>query len=533
MLCQLGNSFTKVHDATDAEIAWLFDFLSFEDVNADRKQRMVQEKIRYACKAKGYTEEETQERIESAQVGDRIRLFKRSQRVYPTGLHPLVRKGAARMGHTITEVDARPDAPVPSLVGLDGEPLTLRPYQVETVRAALSGPQAIGQKGVEDARFAEYLLEHADPGRGMIWVPTGGGKSRMAVAMAHAVPGKWLFLVHRGHLAEDVKGRWDSTVGPIEGCEAGMIGAGEWRVGERLTCATLQTLHDSLGSQRFKDLAKEVTGVIVDEAHVAPAATFYKTIMSLDAARYRIGLSGTPLARGDRKGLVAIGAMGPVIYRVRPQELIDQGYLAPPTIRVIPCYQKTPAGLETYRECYDALIVDSAHRNAAVTRAAVLCEKPGIVFVESLRHGSLLTRFLRKQGLNVEFISGKTKKDLRIKGIKDLADGRLDLLVATRVFNEGVDIPDLRSVVMAAAGKSEIAAIQRVGRALRPAEGKESATIYEFGDKGNRFLHDHAVARFRSYRGEGYPVIVDQDVWPEKRNNDAPLHQAWLNLITK
>ena len=344
------------------------------------------------------------------------------------------------------------------------------------------------------------------------------------------MPGHTVFLVHRGHLADDVKGRWDSTVAGLEGSAAGLIGGGGWEEGQRLTCATLQTLYEARKSERFKALAARTTQVIVDEAHVAPAETFHRVIMSFGAARFRIGLSGTPLARGDRKGLVAVGALGPVVWRVYATELMEQGYLAPPTVKVIPCYQRS-ALARTYREAYTELVVRSAHRNAAVARAAILAEKPGIVFVTSLEHGRNLRKFLARQGLTVDFVSGKSSLEQRKRAIRDLTEARLDLLVATNVFNEGVDIPDLRSVVMAAGGKSEIAALQRVGRALRPAEGKTAATVYEIGDKGNKWLHEHARARFRSYTREGYAVEVDGSVWPERHSAGLALSEDWQNLF--
>jgi superfamily II DNA or RNA helicase len=78
-----------------------------------------------------------------------------------------------------------------------------------------------------------------------------------------------------------------------------------------------------------------------------------------------------------------------------------------------------------------------------------------------------------------------------------------------RVVQEGVDVPALRSVVIAAGGQSTIAAIQRVGRGLRTQAGKTSCDVWEFLDRGQRWLEAHSRARRRAYEAEGYTVLVE------------------------
>ena len=517
-----------VRNASDDERAWLHAYLSCPDVDAKHKAEYVAARVRAAYVSRGYDPDDPDDAAEIAasiarnKPDDRLRQFDRKRSVFPTGLLPLVRKAAPGKGFEVNEVDTREELPRVDLEGLDAEPMTLRPYQVDAVGSALVGPTS-------SSNVPSWTVEHADPGRGIIWVPTGGGKSRMAVAIAHATPGVWLFMVHRSHLADDVRNRWDTTAGVVEGCAAGLIGAGEWSEGRRFTCATLQTLHAHLDTARFRKLAESVTGVMVDEAHVAPAATFLEVIHRFERARFKIGMSGTPLARGDKKGQIAVGALGPVVYRVKAQHLIDRGYLTQPTIRVVPVLQDEYR--DSWPETYEDLVVSSAHRNGAVAQCAIVCEKPGMVFVESIEHGYRLLEFLRAHKLNCEFVYGDTSKHLRKRAVRELARGDLDLLIATRVFNEGVDIPCLRAVVMAAAGRSEIAALQRVGRALRVEDGKAAATIYEIGDKGNVGLNDQAKDRLRAYQREGYPIVVDRDIWPEAANPTRELHRAWEAML--
>lgn len=471
MLLSIANSWTRVVSAEAHELDWLWDYLSFDDPTKAAQLR-----------AMGLPAQDT-----------RVHLYRLRGRVFPTGLLSLVRKGCAGQGYTCQEVDTRPEAIGSNVSALSLPPLSMRDYQVEAITAALTAPQ-----------------EHGDPGRGVLWVPTGGGKGRIAVALASCTPGRWLFLVHRSHLAADVAQRWRELVGDTE---PGEIGDGCWTVGERFTVASLQTLHARRKSQAFADLVSQTTGLIVDEVHVGAAATYANTIQAFTEARHRIGLSATPMARGDNRSLVIVGALGPVVYRIKPETLFTRGVLAKPTVRVVPLHQTTRE--DTWAGAYKALVVESTRRNAAVLECVRRAEKPAMLFVTSIAHGRALVKQLEKRGTNASFVSGSAHLVTRKRAVADLTSGRLDVVVATCVFNEGVDVPCLRSVVNAAGGKSGIATIQRAGRALRAEPGKLEATIYDIGDKGCRWLATHARERVRAYQREGYPLVVDRTVCPE------------------
>jgi len=545
VLLSIGASYTRV-EASEAEADWLHSYLSVEDVDYEHKARAVAERVRQAYVARGYDLDDPEQAAMylasvQAQLPDkRLRLYNRTHGVFLTGLLALVRARAPERGFGVQEVDLRKFRPLDrgelDFAALAREPMTLREYQVDAVIAALTTPAGVVEPGCP-----EWAVSNSDAGRSIIHVPTGGGKSRMAVGIAHTVThvrqgdelvaAKWLFLVHRNHLAADVAERWDSTAGQVEGCAAGCIGAGgDWSEGERFTVATLQTLYAAMGTDRFRRLVESVHGVIVDECHVAPARTFLKVIASFNSAAYKIGLSGTPLARGDKRNLVAIGALGPVAYRIRADELIERGYLSKPTIRLIPLHQELQHG-ETITDAYDELVLHSTHRNAAIAKCALICEKPAMVFVEREIHGKQLEKFLLSQGLNVRFVYGKTPKRERQRAIQDLQAGYLDVVVASTVFNDGVDITSLRSCVMGAAGRSEIAALQRVGRSLRVEPGKSEATIYDIGDKGYFNLNDQAHDRLRAYQREGYQIVVDRDIWPEVANPRLELHKSWAAMF--
>lgn len=476
------DSWTKVVDGDAASVEWLKKFISFRDSQAERKRRIVQ----------GRRGEVWVSAVQRGRFG--------------TGLLPTVLRGAGACGVEVELHDRRTPPPPGAFPDLTGEPLTLYPDQQGALRDWWMG-------GVEQ------------PCRGIIKSPTASGKGRLAVAAAHALPGHTLFVVHRGNLVQDVRTRWDDLLAS-RGLEprAGWIGEGRWAPGERLTCATLQTLYEKLGTKEIRRLAKYTTAVVVDECHTAAARTYGRTIQFFVRAGWRLGLSATPLDRTDQKTILGLATMGPVVHRVSATKLADEGRILLPIVRIIPVLERAGEWCESYAEVYDELVVNSEHRNNAVLRVMELEREagnlPGIVFVKKLDHGRALRDAARMRGLNVDFICGKDDRGRRQRALDQLASGRLDYVVGSKVFVEGVNVPALRTGVNAAGGQSIIDALQQVGRTMRVERGKPRPHFYDFGDKGHPWLHEHARTRFKAYRREGYDREVVRDLWPARPPGD-------------
>ncbi len=500
MMLRLRNSWTDVAMGDPLELEWLRSFLSVENQGVEYKRR--------ALASRGVNRE----------IGDRVSLVRKVGRaklhgtksvssgyIFPTGLVPLVHAGLRRKGWDCQVLDMRgkPEPADPLRPVLEGAPWHMTgsyAHQSDALAAWAEGESPI--------------IPHTLPGRGIVWAPTGSGKGRLAVAVAANLPAKWVFAVHRNHLVEDIRERWQALTGE----KAGVIGHGKWSVGETLTCATIQSLYAARGTSGLTHLTATTTGLIVDECHTAAASTFAKTIQSFESAYYRIGLSGTPLDRSDQRALISIGAIGPVVYRIKAKVLQERGVLAVPTVNVIPIYQETPH--REWDKVYQDLVVDSDHRNGAVIHAMSKSMEnghlPGIVFVRRIKHGYALAKMARRKGHNVKVVEGKTPLLLRQDACDQLGSGRLDWVIATKVFTEGVNIPALHTVICAQGGKSIADTIQQIGRGMRVTKTKSSLTVWEIGDKGNDFLHRHAKVRIGACQREGYQCVVVDNFYPER-----------------
>jgi superfamily II DNA or RNA helicase len=452
MNLELHNVRAKVTLATDTELSWLNNYLTYDDKS-------------YAARKRG---------------GDgKVRLLNAFDRSFPAGFFKSVLAAAPTPGFTVTVDDQRkrPCAPDWSI-----DLSWLRPYQLDAVNKAL---------------IAE---------NGLLQMPTGSGKTGVCTTLMRLLSCKWLFVVPQADLLWQTAEQFaqQSTE------EIGTIGDGAWNE-KRVTVATFQALTAALEGRSSSDkqlaavdLLGKVEGVIADECHTVSCESILSVLGRTRNAFYRFGVSGTPLARTDRRSILTIGALGGVIHRIKPETLIQAGYLSKPTIKLAPCVQDSAA--VTWKGVYSELVVRSKQRNQSVVNMTVAAQKPAFVFVQHVKHGKLLRHMLESAGLRVDFVWGVHETWLRQKVLERLETCKLDAVVCSAVFQQAIDVPELRSVINAAAGASVIAAIQRIGRGTRVTATKNTFEVWDVADRGNRWLEKHTRARVNAYTGEGYQV---------------------------
>ena len=379
--------------------------------------------------------------------------------------------------------------------------MQLRDYQQQAVDA-LRGAFAVGKRAP------------------LLCLPTGGGKTvifsyiaQSAVARQNRV----MILVHRRELIQQTSETLESL-----GVSHGIIAAGRPMTDEPIQIASVQTLVKRLGKVR-----EEPTLIIVDEAHHAVAGSWSKIIDHFPLAKL-LGVTATPM-RLDGRGLGDF--FDQLIIGPSVKELTEKGHLAPVRCFTIPRklnrkaigisggdFKATQAAemLEHFKINGDAVIEYQRHCPG----------KPAIVFCCTIAHSEFVADLFKKAGYRAEHLSCKLDHATRKQRIKDLGNGELDILTSCNVISEGTDIPVVTAAILLRPTKSEALFLQQVGRALRPAPGKERAIIIDC--VGNVLDHGLPDAE-RNFSLEG--TQKDSDAAAPVR--ECPVCYAALPAATK
>lgn len=318
----------------------------------------------------------------------------------------------------------------------------------------------------------------------------------------------------------------------------GFVGDGRWDVEpeDTIIFGTFQTLYAALQG-RGEELLRSAGGLIMDETHGNGAKTFVQVIEQTPHARWRVGFSATPLDRTDGRNAIVIGTTGKIIYEIPVPLLIKLGVFARPrllfvthdcsadvptsekcksckgkgtewsmaALSQVPC-SKCGGTCETspsYASIEDAGIAKSATRNALIAKLALEADKPCIVFVKRTLQGKRIAKLLANaSGTAVHFIDQTATAKQRDKVLKQIRDGELEIVVASKVWAEGVDAPNIATVVNARGGKSAINVLQQLGRGSRTSKDKKTFTYIDIADTGQPALQRHARARKRLIEAE-------------------------------
>jgi len=256
-------------------------------------------------------------------------------------------------------------------------------------------------------------------------------------------------------------------------------------------------LTKSLITIPIKDLTKFQV-VLIDEAHTAAAQQTHDLILSINAP-FRFGFTGTPTGRSDNRDLVNVGLIGKIgdklIDRV---EAVEKGYLASTTVQVHRGWF-----LGNFVNIEDLLIVNNPYRNKLILQIVKENKRQSIlILVRRLEHGKILQEMIGDESF---FITGNSDIEEREDVRQDIKNGKYRVLIATKVFGAGLDIPCLELGINAQGGKGEIVTGQGAGRIVRP--WNEVAKVWiDIYDEWNSTLEDHSKNRIKIYKEQGIPV---------------------------
>ena len=273
----------------------------------------------------------------------------------------------------------------------------------------------------------------------------------------------------------------------------------------------VQSLHRA--KWRSNQLLESVGAVLLDECHHTPATT-YRDLLRKLPARYRWGLTATP-DRPDGWGCLLGMFVGQELYGMTSSDLVRKGHLLQPLI--LPVLSGVKLNLDQYsirgrlnigkittalgqNEERQEMVIELAKAGADDKRAALV-----LVPRVALAH-TLATR-LRGAGVAAAAITSRVDKRTRADRLRHLREGQLQVVIATQLADEGLDVPNLELLINASAGRAAGRAVQRVGRAMRPSPGKRQPVVVEVIDCAP--FRSQWAARQRAYLSElGIGVIA-------------------------
>ncbi|CAB50488.1 DEAD/DEAH box helicase family protein [Pyrococcus abyssi] len=379
----------------------------------------------------------------------------------------------------------------------------------------------------EGIEFEDYVLENALPSRvyddvefelrdyqeeaverwmrekrGVIVLPTGAGKTIVAMEIIKRLSLSTLVIVPTLALLEQWKERLEifGDVGEFSGRK------------KELKPITVTTYDSAYINAEF--LGDKFFLLIFDECHHLPSEA-YRNIAQMSAAPYRLGLTAFP-ERADNLHDLLPDLIGPIVYKKAPRELMGT-YLAPyELVRVkVPLSREERAeylkhykvfkrylsesglrikSLEDFQKivmrtgvdnkAFKALrALEEARKIALGSKAKIeelrkiLERHRGEKIIISTRYNELVYEISRK--FLIPAITHKTSKEERVEILRKFREGKYMAVVSSQVLDEGIDVPDASVGIIISGTGSPRELVQRLGRILRPAPGKERAILYE------------------------------------------------------
>lgn len=240
--------------------------------------------------------------------------------------------------------------------------------------------------------------------------------------------------------------------------------------------------------------------VIVDEFHHAAAQSYRRALQHLQP-RELVGLTATP---ERRDGLPILQWFDDrIAVELRLWDAIDQQFLAPfmyfgvhddVDLREIPWKRGRGydtgalSGVYTSNDAWARLVLQQLREKVDPRRMRCLG------FCVSIAHARFMASRFATHGVPSVAISGETPWPEREAALRDLRDGRISAVFTVDLFNEGVDIPAVDTVLMLRPTESATLFLQQLGRGLRRADGKAFCTVLDFvGTHRREFRFDRKL----------------------------------------
>jgi len=246
--------------------------------------------------------------------------------------------------------------------------------------------------------------------------------------------------------------------------------------------------------------------VIVDEFHHS-AASSYKALLDHLRPKHLLGLTATPERADGLDVLRWFG--GRISVELRLWDALEQGLLSPfhyfgihdgvdlRKVKWRPGHGYDSAELTNLYTANDFWV--SKVLAAVSDRVGDPLAMRALGFCVSIAHAEFMASRFARAGISARAITSSTSSSDRQRALDDLRDGNVNVLFTVDLFNEGIDLPAIDTVLMLRPTESATIFLQQLGRGLRRTEGKDVLTVLDFvGHQRKEFRFD---LRYRAMLG--------------------------------
>ena len=350
--------------------------------------------------------------------------------------------------------------------------------------------------------------------RNLVVAATGTGKTLIsAFDFARFVKekpqAKFLFVAHREEILKQARAAYrgvlrDGTFGEL------WVG-GHSPEHYRELFVSIQTLNNHL--DQLKLTADYYDYIVIDEVHHI-AATSYRTMLERFSPTILLGLTATPERHDGGDILADFG--GVIAAEIRLPEAINRRHLCP--FQYFGIDDDTDLrNIAWSRGRYDIAQLTNlyTHNQVRFNKISLSMQEiitdmdkmKALAFCVSREHALYMTKQLLLNGIKADVLTSDNSHE-RIQKQQAIRTGTINVLCVVDIFNEGVDIPEVDTLLFLRPTESLTLFLQQLGRGLRLAEGKECCTVLDF--VGNSRPEYDFANKFRALVGKSQRAISEE-----------------------
>lgn len=323
---------------------------------------------------------------------------------------------------------------------------------------------------------------------GLVVLATGLGKTWLA-AFDSAPFGRVLFVAHR----EEILRQAAATFRRIRPeARFGFYATDEKTRDAEVLFASVQSLGRANDLRHFATDAFDY--IVIDEFHHASATTYRRLIDHFSPA-FMLALTATP-DRSDGADLLGLCGEN-LVFTCDVWDGVEQKLLSPFRYFGVPDvvdFSNIPWRSRSFDPAeLEAALATAARAQNALEQWQTRKLTRTLGFCVSQRHADFMRDYFAARGVRCVAVHAGPGSTSRVEALEALSKGELDVVFSVDMFNEGIDVPSVDTLLMLRPSESKILWLQQFGRGLRRSEGKEFVSVIDYIGNHRSFLQGAAA----------------------------------------